>query len=64
MKRKDLTETFMISMIYDFKLKKKSLTLTVRGSTLVVKICRRQILTSKVYHRTVRIKIFLVVVDP
>ena len=36
--------------------------LTARGSTLVV-VCRRQILTTKVYPRTVRVKIFLMAVD-
>ena len=37
------------------------LTLTARGSTSV---CRRQILTTKVDPRTVRVKIFLMVVYP
>ena len=36
----------------------QQLTLTVRGS------CRRQILTTKVDPRTVRVKIFLMAVDP
>ena len=38
----------------------ESLTLTVRGSTLV----RRQILTTTVYPRTVKVKIFLMALDP
>ena len=38
------------------------LTLTVRGSTLVVRIC--QILTTKVDPRTVRLNIFLMAADP
>ena len=49
-----------------------ALTLTARGSTLVVwiwrssesDVCRRQIQTTKVYPRTVRVKIFLMAVDP
>ena len=40
---------------------KSMLTLTARGSTLV---CRRQILTTKVDPRAVRVQIFLMVVDP
>ena len=41
---------------------KLTLTLTVRGPTLVV--CRRQILTSEADPRTVREKIFLMALDP
>ena len=41
------------------------LTLTVRGSPLVVEtdVCRRQTLTTKVDPRTVRVKIFLMAED-
>ena len=40
------------------------LTLTVRGSTLVVRTCSRQILTSKVDYRTVRVNMVIMAVDP
>ena len=46
----------------DHKIDNQSLTLTARGSTLDV--CRRQILTSNVNPRAVRLKVFLMVVDP
>ena len=39
-----------------------TLALTARGSTLDV--CRRQILTIKIDPRTVRVKIFIMAVDP
>ena len=50
---------------------KEGLTLTARGSTLVLwtsdfdaNVCGRQILTPKVDSSTVRVKIFIMVVDP
>ena len=39
-------------------------TLTVRGSTLVVRICRHQILTTEVDPRTGGVEIFIMAVDP
>ena len=40
-------------------------TLTARGSTFrASEVYRRQIMTSTVHHRTVRVKIPLIVVDP
>ena len=47
-------------VIYFVKI--QALTITVRGPTLDVD-CRRQILTTKVDPRTVRVKIFIMVVD-
>ena len=41
---------------------KKGLILTARGSTLDV--CRRQILTSKVNPRTVRVQLCIMTIDP
>ena len=38
------------------------LTLSARGSTL--EVYRRQILTSKIDPRTVRVKIFIIAIDP
>ena len=40
------------------------LTLTARVLTLESDVCRRQILTSKVNPRTVKVKIFLIAEDP
>ena len=42
----------------------RTLILTARRSTLVVRIYRREILTSKVDPRTVGVNLFIMVVDP
>ena len=50
----------------DFSFCSNGLNLTSRVSTLDVRICRRQILTSKVDPRTVRVglQILIMAVDP
>ena len=47
-------------MLWVYSANINMLILTVWGSTLVVRICRRQILSTKVYPRAVRVKALFV----